>query len=89
MDNKETSNPTPQNPVPDPRVLMEIVEMRMPFGRYKGQRLSDLPEPYLVWFSQQGFPKGKLGQLMETVYVIKLNGLNHILAELKCIAQDR
>ncbi len=78
-----------QSPLPDPNVLMEIVEMRMPFGRYKGRRLADLPEPYLVWFNQEGFPKGKLGQLMETVYVIKLNGLNHIIAELKCIAQDR
>jgi uncharacterized protein (DUF3820 family) len=89
VDNNQTPEQPPHNPIPDPRVLMEIVEMRMPFGRYKGQRLADLPEPYLVWFSQQGFPKGKLGQLMETVYVIKLNGLNHILAELKCIAQDR
>ncbi len=77
------------NATPDPQVLMDIVEMRMPFGRYKGRRLADLPEPYLVWFSQKGFPKGKLGQLLETVYVMKLNGLNHIIAELKCLAQDR
>ncbi len=78
-----------QPATPDPQVLMDIVEMRMPFGRYKGRRLADLPEPYLVWFSQKGFPKGKLGQLLETVYVMKLNGLNHIIAELKCLAQDR
>ncbi len=77
------------NATPDPQVLMDIVEMRMPFGRYKGRRLADLPEPYLVWFSQKGFPNGKLGQLLETVYVMKLNGLNHIIAELKCLAQDR
>ena len=77
------------NATPDPKVLMDIVEMRMPFGRYKGRCLADLPEPYLVWFSQKGFPKGKLGQLLETVYVMKLNGLNHIIAELKCMAQDR
>ena len=77
------------NATPDPQVLMDIVEMRMPFGRYKGRRLADLPEPYLVWFSQKGFPKGKLGQLLETVYVMKLNGLNHIIAELKCLAEDR
>ena len=74
---------------PDPQVLMDIVEMRMPFGRYKGRALADLPESYLVWFNQKGFPKGKLGQLLETVYVMKLNGLNHIIAELKCLAQDR
>ena len=78
-----------QNATPDPQVLMDIIEMKMPFGRYKGRALADLPEPYLVWFSQKGFPKGKLGQLLETVYVMKLNGLNHIIAELKCLAQDR
>ena len=78
-----------QNAMPDPQVLMDIIEMRMPFGKYKGRTLADLPEPYLVWFSQKGFPKGKLGQLLETVYVMKLNGLNHIIAELKCLAQDR
>ena len=78
-----------QNATPDPQVLMDISEMKMPFGRYKGRALADLPEPYLVWFSQKGFPKGKLGQLLETVYVMKLNGLNHIIAELKCLAQDR
>ena len=78
-----------QNAMPDPQVLMDIIEMRMPFGKYKGRALADLPEPYLVWFSQKGFPKGKLGQLLETVYVMKLNGLNHIIAELKCLAQDR
>ena len=78
-----------QNATPDPQVLMDIIEMKMPFGRYKGRALADRPEPYLVWFSQKGFPKGKLGQLLETVYVMKLNGLNHIIAELKCLAQDR
>ena len=78
-----------QNATPDPQVLMDIIEMKMPFGRYKGRALADLPEPYLVWFSPKGFPKGKLGQLLETVYVMKLNGLNHIIAELKCLAQDR
>ena len=78
-----------QNATPDPQVLMDIIEMKMPFGRYKGRALAVLPEPYLVWFSQKGFPKGKLGQLLETVYVMKLNGLNHIIAELKCLAQDR
>ncbi|MBI5443066.1 MAG: DUF3820 family protein [Deltaproteobacteria bacterium] len=55
----------------------------MPFGKYAGRRLVDLPEPYLVWFAQQGFPKGKLGRLLELAYEIKLNGLEYLLAPLR------
>jgi uncharacterized protein (DUF3820 family) len=56
----------------------------MPFGKYKGTVLCDLPDFYLEYFLRNGgFPKGKLGQLMATVYEIKLNGLHDILAELK------
>jgi uncharacterized protein (DUF3820 family) len=65
-------------------LLLEIVRMKMPFGKYKGTILCDLPDFYLEYFLQNGgFPKGKLGQLMATVYEIKLNGLHDILAELK------
>jgi uncharacterized protein (DUF3820 family) len=63
--------------------MMLLVKMRMPFGKYKDRLLCDLPEPYLVWFKQKGFPKGKLGQLLETMYEIKLNGLEKILEPLK------
>lgn len=64
-------------------ILMELVSFKMPFGKYKDRFICDLPEPYLVWFRQQGFPKGKLGMLLETMYEIKLNGLEYLLKPLK------
>ena len=67
-------------PAPDPNVLVEIARTKMPFGRYAGRCLIDLPEPYLVWFSRQGFPKGRLGMLLATLSEIKANGLEPLLA---------
>lgn len=64
-------------------VLIELITMKMPFGKYKGTVLCDLPEFYLAWFQRKGFPKGKLGELMATVYEIKLNGLMHLLEPLR------
>ena len=64
-------------------VLKQLVTMKMPYGKFKGRLLCDLPEPYLVWYKQKGMPKGKLGVLMETLYEIKLNGLEDILHGLK------
>lgn len=55
----------------------------MPFGKYKNALLCDLPVSYLEWFARKGFPKGKLGELLETIYVIKLNGLEDLLKPLK------
>jgi len=55
----------------------------MPFGRYAGQRLIDLPEPYVVWFAQQGFPSGKLGTMLSAVYEIKVNGLEYLFDPLR------
>lgn len=55
--------------------IIGAVNQRMPFGKFKGDHLLDLPEPYLVWFKQRGFPAGKLGTQMALVYEIKLNGL--------------
>ncbi len=74
----------PSDPLqPDPEILLELVRMKMPFGKYKDRLLCDLPVSYLEWFQQKGFPKGELGILLETIYVIKLNGLEHLLKPLK------
>ena len=69
--------------MPDPAVLLELAEMKMPFGKYQGRFLIDLPEPYVVWFSQKGFPGGKLGDMLRTVYVIKVNGLEYLFKPLR------
>ena len=58
--------------------FMELASMKMPFGKYAGRLLIDLPEPYVVWFSQKGFPRGKLGEMLRIVYEIKTNGLEHL-----------
>lgn len=63
--------------------LKTLANMKMPFGRYKGRRLIDLPEPYLVWFSGQGFPEGKLGELLHLAFEIKVNGLEKLIHPLK------
>jgi uncharacterized protein (DUF3820 family) len=68
---------------PDPKEFLELAEARMPFGKHAGWLLIDLPEPYVVWFSQKGFPKGKLGKQLEIVYVIKANGLEHLFDRLR------
>lgn len=69
----------------DPQVLKDLFTVQMPFGKYKGKIIADLPEYYLVWFHRQGFPPGKLGMLLHTLYEIKLNGLDEILSELRKI----
>ncbi len=63
--------------------LILLATTQMPFGKYKGQLLIDLPEPYIVWFHENGFPDGKLGQLLGLLYEIKLNGLEYLVRELK------
>jgi len=68
---------------PDRNALLQLVEMQMPFGKYKGIVLCNLPEAYLVWFAGKGFPTGKLGMLLQTMYEIKLNGLEYLLDPLK------
>jgi uncharacterized protein (DUF3820 family) len=67
----------------DPQQLLDLAEARMPFGKYQGRFLIDLPEPYVVWFSQQGFPKGKLGDQLRTIYEIKVNGLEYLFDPLR------
>ncbi|HQQ64447.1 MAG TPA: DUF3820 family protein [Pseudomonadales bacterium] len=63
----------------DTQALNEAVNQTMPFGKYKGRKLIDLPEPYLVWFHREGFPKGKLGEQLALMYEIKLNGLEKLV----------
>jgi uncharacterized protein (DUF3820 family) len=63
--------------------LIKLATMEMPFGKYKGQFLIDLPEPYVVWFHQNGFPEGKLGELLGLLYEIKLNGLEYLVRDIK------
>jgi hypothetical protein len=69
---------------PNPEILKQIVTVKMPFGKFSGRLLCDLPIEYLEWFKRKGgFPKGKLGIQLDTVYEIKLNGLEDIIRELK------
>ncbi|MCJ7605753.1 MAG: DUF3820 family protein [Dehalococcoidales bacterium] len=76
MENQETT------PIND-QVLLDLASMKMPFGRFKGRTLCDLPEPYLVWFHQNGFPQGRIGLLLSALYEIKLNGLEYLLKPVK------
>ena len=61
------------------QILIELANTKMPFGKYKGRYLVDLPEAYVLWFKQKGFPKGKLGYLMENLVTIKENGLEGLI----------
>lgn len=67
----------------NPELLLQLVKMEMPFGKYKGTVLCNLPVSYLEWFNRKGFPQGKLGMLLQTLYEIKLNGLEYLLEPLK------
>jgi len=68
---------------PDKRHLIELAHYRMPFGKYKGWYLIDLPEPYLIWFRQKGFPDGKLGQMLASVLEIKINELEVLVKRIQ------
>lgn len=68
---------------PNPLLLLQLIEVRMPFGKYKGTILCNLPVSYLEWFNRKGFPAGTLGIQLQTIYEIKLNGLEFLLNNLK------
>jgi uncharacterized protein (DUF3820 family) len=72
-----------ESPGPDPELLTALVTMKMPFGKYKDTLLCNLPVSYLEWFHREGWPRGKLGMLLATIYEIKINGLEKLLEPLK------
>jgi len=63
---------------PDHEKFLELATAQMPFGKYAGRLLIDLPEPYVVWFASKGFPQGRLGEMLKSVYEIKINGLEYL-----------
>ncbi len=68
---------------PDNQKLIELAHYKMPFGKYKGRYLVQLPEPYLIWFQQKGFPQGKLGDLLKEMTEIKINGLEALIYKIQ------
>ncbi|MBG7611837.1 DUF3820 family protein [Polaribacter sp. BAL334] len=72
-----------ENNIQNQQFLLELSKAKMPFGKFKNQYLIDLPEYYIVWFKNQGFPSGKLGQQLGLVYELKLNGLEDLVREIR------
>ncbi len=75
--------------LPDPERLLELCRYRMPFGKYEGMRLVQLPEAYLAWFERNGMPAGKLGELLSTALVIRSSGLEKLLAPILAELDER
>ncbi|WP_298780203.1 DUF3820 family protein [uncultured Polaribacter sp.] len=71
------------NNLQNQQFLIDLAKMKMPFGKYKGRFLIDLPEYYIVWYKTKGFPNGKLGKQMELVYELQLNGLEDVIRKIK------
>ena len=67
----------------DTNKLLKLAAARMPYGKHAGVLLIDLPEPYVVWMAGEGFPDGELGEMLRTVYEIKLNGLEYLFDPLR------
>ena len=67
----------------DENYLLKLAQYKMPFGKFKDRLIIDLPEPYLVWFHQKGFPEGEFGEMLASVYEIKLNGLEYLFNNLR------
>lgn len=67
----------------DQQFLIDTANSKMPFGKYKGTYLVDLPEHYIVWYKNKGFPVGKLGKMLGLVYELQLNGLEDILRKIR------
>lgn len=67
----------------DSTQLLKLAKYRMPFGKYANRLLIDLPEPYVIWFSNKGFPNGELGKMLAIVHEIKVNGLEYLFEPLR------
>jgi len=67
----------------DPKLLLKLADYRMPFGKYANRLLIDLPEPYVIWFANKGFPNGELGEMLKIVHEIKINGLEYLFTPLR------
>ena len=65
------------------QLLIKLAHTRMPFGKYEGRYLIDLPEYYIVWYNNKGFPKGLLGDQLRLVYELKLNGLENLVRNIQ------
>ncbi|RRJ91503.1 hypothetical protein EG240_05715 [Paenimyroides tangerinum] len=65
------------------KLLVELAHTKMPFGKFEGRFLIDLPEHYIVWYNNKGFPKGKLGEQLQLVYELKLNGLEDLIRNIR------
>lgn len=63
--------------------LIKLANTKMPFGKYKGRDLINLPEHYIVWYHNKGFPKGQLGEMLQLVYELQLNGLEDLVRNIK------
>jgi uncharacterized protein (DUF3820 family) len=72
-----------ENVPPDPEVLLKVAKTRMPFGKYKGRLLIDLPKPYVIWFAKKGFPEGELGRMLKILHEVKVNGLEYLFKPLR------
>jgi hypothetical protein len=70
------------NPI-DQKALVEMAWYKMPYGAHKGKFLSELPESYYIWYRRKGFPEGKLGNYMQTVFDMKVNGIEAMLYEIR------
>ncbi len=65
------------------QILIQLAHAKMPFGKYEGYFLIDLPDYYVVWYSQKGFPNGRLGEQLKLIYELKLNGLEDLVRNIK------
>ena len=72
----------------NPELLQRLVSQEMPYGKYKGRLIADLPGHYVAWFARQGFPAGEIGQLLALMHELDHNGLSGLLAPLRRVKEN-